>query len=461
MRISFLIGVWIALSAVAALARDGHVELSRVERSDEDHRHIHRELRAHHTDVLLQVGQGRNSLGENMVAHDKMLKPVKLKNWGYTQFVGSIEIGKPSQNFRVIYDTGSSNTWLPGHQCEEASCDKYGKYDHRKSRTFSRMYTQEGLGESRRSKFYIKYGSGLVKGKVVQDDVRMGGITLKKARFGEVGYEHGHAFRKGHFSGIVGLAYPSLAAANMYPLFDQVIDQKVLAKDEFAFYLSNSIKRPSKLMLGDSAEGSWKGDLTHHNVIESNYWAIRMADVMVGDERLHVCPSHGCKVAVDSGTSLVTGPSGHVSKLLSKLDIDHGCSNWDDIKSMSLLLEASREDGSKYLKKYPLHKNEFVFEMKNKRGERKACTPGVMALDVPQPRGPLWILGDLFMMKYFTQYDRATNQVKMGEANHRDKMQTEEAEEEAEVESMLSRTMEEVELEEGVNEQPEVQMMDQ
>merc|ERR1711907_302183 len=102
---------------------------------------------------------------------DKSMRPVKLKNWGYTQFVGSIEIGTPPQTFRVIYDTGSSNTWLPGHQCSEASCDKYG--------------------------------SGLVRGKVVQDDVKMGGITLKKARFGEVGYEHGHAFRKGHFSGIV------------------------------------------------------------------------------------------------------------------------------------------------------------------------------------------------------------------------------------------------------------------
>merc|ERR1712149_116846 len=83
---------------------------------------------------------------------DAALRPVKLKNWGYTQFVGQLSIGTPQQTFRVIYDTGSSNTWLPGHQCEEASCDKYGKYNHRKSSSFSKMYTQEGLGESRRSK---------------------------------------------------------------------------------------------------------------------------------------------------------------------------------------------------------------------------------------------------------------------------------------------------------------------
>merc|ERR1711907_564617 len=268
---------------------------------------------------------------------------------------------------------------------------------------------------------------------VVQDDVGLGGITLKKARFGEVGYEHGHAFRKGHFSGIVGLAFPTLAAANMYPLFDQIIDQKVLQKNEFAFYLSNRITRPSKLMLGDSAQGSYKGELTHHDVVQNNYWSVRMADVMVGHERMNICPKYGCRVAVDSGTSLVTGPSTHISKVLHKLNIDHGCSNWDSIPPISLLLEATRKDGSKYLKKYFLKKNEFVFEMKNKMGQRKACTPGLMALDVPKPRGPLWIVGDLFMMKYFTQYNRDTNQVKMGLANHETNMQEEQ-------ESMLSRT---------------------
>merc|ERR1712072_1184714 len=163
-----------------------------------------------------------------------------------------------------------------------------------------------------------------------------------------------------------------------------------------------------------------------------------MADFMVGNERMKLCPKEGCRVAVDSGTSLVTGPSAHISKVLSKLSIDHGCSNWDTIKPFSLLLEATRKDGSKYLKKYPLHKNEYVFEMKNKQGKRKACTPGLMALDVPKPRGPLWILGDLFMMKYFTQYNRKTNQVKIGLANHKTKMQ-----EESDMmsSSLLSRTM--------------------
>jgi len=437
-----VLGVWMALVVIGLGEAEGsHIELTAADRTDADHMHLHRELHAHHTDVLLQMGEGEH---EGM--GDRALKAVKLKNWGYTQFVGTLDIGVPPQSLRVIYDTGSSNTWLPGHDCSEASCDKYGKYDRHQSKSFKEVYTQRGLGEARNPHFYIKYGSGLVRGKVISDDISLGGITLNKARFGEVGYEHGHAFRKGHFSGIVGLAFPSLAAANMYPLFDQVIDQKVLQRNEFAFYLSNRINKPSKLMLGDSAEGTFVGELHHHDVVENNYWSVRMADIMIGDERLNMCPELGCRVAMDSGTSLVTGPSRDISKVLQKLDIDHGCSNWDSIPDLSLLLEATKKDGTKYLQKYPLSKHEFVFEMKTRSGQRKACTPGVMALDVPKPRGPLWILGDLFMMKYFTQYNRETNQVKIALANHKEPMQEEEADEMQA--SRLSRVLEEF-IEEG------------
>merc|ERR1711988_988598 len=159
-RMRLLLGVWLALVAVGALgAQDArHVELMPVERTDEDHLHLHRELKAHHVDVLLQTGGGEgNGMG------DKALKPVKLKNWGYTQFVGTLDIGSPPQTLRVIYDTGSSNTWLPGHECDEASCDKYGKYNHHKSHTYEQVLAQQGLGEAQRHPhFYIKYGSGLV-----------------------------------------------------------------------------------------------------------------------------------------------------------------------------------------------------------------------------------------------------------------------------------------------------------
>ncbi len=110
--------------------------------------------------------------------------------------------------------------------------------------------------------------------------------------------------------------------------------------------------------------------------------------------------------------------------MLGELGIAQDCSNWDSIPGIALLLEASKEDGTKYIKRYPLNKKEYVFEARDEdSGKRSSCTPGLMALDVPAPRGPLWIVGDLFMMKYFTAYNRDTNQVLMAEASHEQEMQ--------------------------------------
>merc|ERR1712232_530220 len=82
---------------------------------------------------------------------------IVINDFQDAQYFGSISIGTPPQEVRVVYDTGSSNLWASNMKPGLFSSHKY--YDHSKSST----YVANG------STFNIRYGSGPVSGFYSKD----------------------------------------------------------------------------------------------------------------------------------------------------------------------------------------------------------------------------------------------------------------------------------------------------
>ena len=365
------------------------------------HHHQHHRHHKHHSHH-----KKRNSTSLHTMSHaddvekGKLLLPERLKNYKNTQYIGTIGIGTPPQWFNVIFDTGSSNLWVPSASCDSPGCLMHSRFDYTQSSTYSTNNTE----------FSVKYGTGGVIGRISQDIVTVSpSVHVNNQIFGEVDGEKGHAFLTGPFSGILGLCYPSLAAEGSTPLFDNIIDQKLLPHNEFSFYMNRVPGGFGALLFGGVDDQYYTGNFTYIPVTSRTYWEINMEDVHVAEEHMQVCKYGPCGVAVDTGTSLITGPRKDVHALVDAIGLEKDCSNYDDLPDVHFVVSGTR---------FTLHPDDYVLAMHVKGTNEKKCALGFMPLDVPPPRGPLWIFGDLFIRKYYTVFDRDNNRVGFAAAKH-------------------------------------------
>jgi hypothetical protein len=237
----------------------------------------------------------------------------------------------------------------------------------------------------------------------------MGGLVVENQEFAEVTNAEGlgAAYKMGKFDGILGMAFGVLSVNHVTTPFDNLVAQGSVDKAEFSFFLGNSNDEDGELLLGGTDPNYYTGDITYVPLSAATYWEIKLDDFVVDGQSYVTATEH--KAIVDSGTSILTGPAEEVSKIASAL-------GGKEIVPGEYFVKCDY-DGPNF--DFTIDGNVYTLTPKDYLiPDGNICLLGLMALDIPAPTGPLWILGDVFMRKYYTVFDSANERVGFALAKH-------------------------------------------
>jgi len=324
--------------------------------------------------------------------------PVPVSNFLNAQYFSDISIGTPPQEFKVVLDTGSSNLWVPSSECNSIACYLHSKYDHSSSST----YKKNG------SSFEIRYGSGELSGFVSQDAFQIGDLKVKNQDFAEATSEPGLAFAFGRFDGIMGLGYNTISVNGIVPPFYNMLDQGLLDEPVFSFYLSdtNDESSESEAMFGGVDTDHYTGKLTKIPLRRKAYWEVDLDAITFGDDTAEMDDTG---VILDTGTSLIALPSTMAELLNKEIGAKKSyngqytveCDKRDSLPDLTFTLTGHN---------FTIGPYDYILEVQG------SCISSFMGMDFPEPVGPLAILGDAFLRKWYSVYDLGTNSVGLAKA---------------------------------------------
>jgi len=336
----------------------------------------------------IRPGQHEQEMFKDTSMHtDKGDHMVPVSNFLNAQYYSEIEVGTPPQTFKVVLDTGSSNLWVPSTSCGSIACYLHTKYDSSSSSTYKKNGTA----------FEIHYGSGSLKGFMSRDTVAIGDLTIKDQDFAEATEEPGLAFAFGRFDGILGLGYDTISVNRAVPPFYNMIDQGLLDAPVFAFYLGDSSTEgdDSEATFGGIDEDHFSGKMTNLPLRRKAYWEVNFDSLSFGKETAEFDKTG---VILDTGTSLIALPSDIADMLNAQMGAKKSyngqytieCDKRSELPDVTFRLAGHDFDITAY---------DYILEVQG------SCISSFMGMDFPAPVGPLAILGDAFLRKWYSVYN--------------------------------------------------------
>ncbi|CAJ1363184.1 unnamed protein product [Effrenium voratum] len=319
----------------------------------------------------------------------------------------------------VVFDTGSTNIWVSSVLCTRGPCasSSRSRYNRTNSRT--------ALPPRHSGTLQIEFGTGRIAGPEGVDDFHIGPFSVYKQTFGMIESEDGRVFEEVPVEGILGLAFPAMAANGIRPFVDGIIENKAIGKNEFAFYFSPDDVAGNAVFWGGVDHAFYRGDIEYFPVVEPYYWSVELADFKIGDDSLlglllpegegELAMSHShkkrhhrttFKAIVDTGTTFFTAQGRLFREVMSRLSVAP-CNRLTEESHPNITYTLVNTAGSP--RDFVITNKQYM--LASSEGEEAECTPAFMLIDVPRAHGPGMVLGEVFLRIFFSVFDRGSGRV--------------------------------------------------
>jgi len=200
----------------------------------------------------------------------------------------------------------------------------------------------------------------------------------------------------------MGLAWDALDEG-LPQAIDQIFANSAICPQQlFAFYLNDQTPDGSgggEMTLCGIDPAHYVGAITYVPLIAQDYWRISLQSVSIGGQTVMSSPM---SAILDTGTSLLTVPNAFINQINSIIGLKNDdnsipCSSIASMPTMTLMIGGTP---------FTLTPNDYI--LKVSQGGQTYCFPGIEAIGDSES---LWILGDVFIAKYYTIFDHANSRV--------------------------------------------------
>ncbi|GAA5984801.1 hypothetical protein JCM11641_002744 [Rhodosporidiobolus odoratus] len=250
-------------------------------------------------------------------------------------YYAPVGIGVPPQYMNCILDTGSADLWLASSLCASDSATSTSSSTGCTLDTPLYNTTLSSTSLDMNTSFSVRYGSGSAQGEIWQDYVGFAGYNVSSQGFALV-EQVSEGLLSGEISGLMGLGWQPLAASHVTPFWQNLYSASALPFPGFAVSLTRFINVPNAASIepGGSITFGYLNASLYSSEINyvpipsgaESYWVVKMDGVRVNGTNVTSWGDNargergGQMVAIDTGTTLIGGPSETVKSVYAEVE---------------------------------------------------------------------------------------------------------------------------------------------